>query len=184
MLFKILRKIEEFLISTSVMIVALLTVVNVFTRTFLGESLTFAEELTQFLMILITFVGTSYAAGCARHIRMSAIYDMFGLKGRKALLLLTSSVTCLLMFALTYYAISYAGTLKTLATESPVLGVPYFYVYSVVPVGFFLTGVQYAMTFYKNLTSASVYLSYVDEDPYFIKRVPAQGDYEDSKGGA
>jgi hypothetical protein len=49
---------------------------NVIGRFVFGRSLYFAEEVNQFLIILITFAGIGYAARNGRHIRMSAFYDM------------------------------------------------------------------------------------------------------------
>ena len=67
--------VEEFILSGGILVIAALTIANVFCRTFFGFSLAFAEEVSQFLIVLITFVGLSYGASQGRHIRMTAIYD-------------------------------------------------------------------------------------------------------------
>ena len=41
----------------------------------------------------------------------------------------------------------------------PALGVQVYLVYLWVPVGFFVTGVQYALTTFKNLRESEIYLS-------------------------
>jgi TRAP-type C4-dicarboxylate transport system permease small subunit len=41
----------------------------------------------------------------------------------------------------------------------PALGVPVYLIYLWVPVGFFVTGVQYALTMIKNLREKEIYLS-------------------------
>ena len=67
--------VEEAILSGGILVIAFLTIANVFCRTFLGFSLAFAEEVSQFLIILVTFVGLSYGAAQGRHIRMTALYD-------------------------------------------------------------------------------------------------------------
>ena len=41
----------------------------------------------------------------------------------------------------------------------PALGVPVYIIYLWVPVGFFITGVQYALTTVKNMQNKEIYLS-------------------------
>ena len=164
--FRGVRWLEERLISTAVLIVAGLTIANVFCRTLLGFSLAFAEELSQFLIVLITFVGLSYAAGLGRHIRMTAIYDQLGHRARKSLMVVIAGSTGLLMLLLAYYSVRYVQTVQMLGTTSPVLQVPYAIVYSVAPLGFLLTAIQYGLTVYQNLRSDDVYLSYDRTDEY------------------
>lgn len=171
--FKILESIEKSALSFGVMLVALLSIINVGSRTFFGESLAAAEEMTQFLMIMITFIGTSYAASQGRHIRMSAFYDMLSAKGRRNMMIFTSFVTGSLLWFLTYFAVSYAHTLKVLGTKSPVLGVPYTLVYWLAPIGLFMAGLQYFMTFVRNCNSADPYFSYTKKDQ-LLKEAPAE----------
>ncbi len=53
---------------------AVLLIANVFARTF-SLSIHFAEEISRFLVMLITFTGVSYGVRKARHIRMGAFLD-------------------------------------------------------------------------------------------------------------
>lgn len=163
-MFKVLKAIEETALSLGVMAVALLAIINVASRTFFGESLSAAEELIQFLMIMITFIGTSYAASQGRHIRMSAFYDMLSMRGRRVMMIITSFVTGSLLWTLAFFAVSYAHTLSVLGTKSPVLGVAYTYIYWLAPIGLFMAGLQYFMTFTRNCSSSEVYFSYTRKD--------------------
>ena len=54
---------------------AALLIANVIAREFF-KSIYFAEEVSEFLVIFITFVGVSYGVRRARHIRMGAFLDM------------------------------------------------------------------------------------------------------------
>jgi TRAP-type C4-dicarboxylate transport system permease small subunit len=162
--FAILQKIEETLIAGGILLMAALTIANVFARSLFGESLAFTEELSQFLIVLVTFVGIGYGASRGRHIRMTAIYDQLPRRGRKALMIVISVTTAFLLFTLAYYAIAYVLTVNELGTVSSALRVPLWLVYSAAPLGFILGGIQYLLTAYRNLRAPEVYISYEHTD--------------------
>ncbi len=164
--FDIIQTIEKWTLAYGILIIAGITIANVFCRAVLNSSLTFAEELAQFFIILVTFMGISYAASQGRHIRMSAIYDQLGLTARKSLMVFIAGFTSLLMFFMAYYSIRYIATVYALGTVSAALQVPLYLVYCVAPIGFALTGIQYALTVVRNLTEEDVYLSYDHKDEY------------------
>jgi len=164
--FHLTQRIEERVLAGGIILIAIVTIVNVFCRSVLNSSLTFAEELSQFLIIFVTFIGLGYGASKGRHIRMSALTDQLGTRPRKALMILTAAATSGLMFLMTYYSIRYIATVESLGTVSPALQVPLWLVYCAAPVGLFLAGVQYALTVVKNLTADEVYLSFEATDEY------------------
>ncbi|WP_424984209.1 TRAP transporter small permease [Maritalea sp. S77] len=152
-------RIESFFLAIGVLLMALNTSANVVGRYLLGNSIFFSEELNRILIILITFAGISYAARHGRHIRMSAIYDALPPKLRKTLMVLIALTTALIMFGLCYYAVNYIGTQASRGRVLPSLQIPVWTILVWVPVGFFMTGVQYLLTAIKNLTSKDIYLS-------------------------
>jgi C4-dicarboxylate transporter, DctQ subunit len=160
------QRLEAWLLAWAVIAMAALTIANVACRTFLGFSLAFAEELSQFLIIFVCFIGLSYAAGRGRHIRMTALYDQLGRRGRKALMIFIAGTTCLLMLLLAWYSVRYIAVVHGLGTVSPVLRVPLAVVYLSVPLGFVLSALQYAMTVVRNVRETDVYLSYDQKDEY------------------
>lgn len=164
--FAAIQRVEEVFLAGGILLIATLTIGNVFARTLTGTSLAFAEEISQFAMIFVTFIGASYAASKGRHIRMTAIYDNLSRRGQKAIMLVITAMTAVLMLVLTYYAVDYALTVRALGTVSPVLQVPLWLVYLAAPVGLALAGVQYAMAFFRNLTAEDVYLSFDKKDEY------------------
>lgn len=165
-LFRVIQRIEAFLLAWSIIVIALLTGVNVFSRSLWGRSLAFTEELSQFLIVGVTFIGLSYAASRGRHIRMTALYDQLPLRWRKGLMVGSSALTCLLMLLLAWYSLEYLRTVQFLETVSPVLQVPLYLVYLVVPFGLLLSAVQYGLAVGRNLTSDGIYLSYEVKDEY------------------
>ncbi|MGE0821841.1 MAG: TRAP transporter small permease [Candidatus Binatia bacterium] len=161
-----IQMIEEKILSTSILLLAGITIVNVFSRTVLNASLTFAEELAQFLIIFITFIGLSYAASKGRHIRMSALYDQLGHRARKRVMIVITATTANLMFLFAYYSLRYIATVRALGSVSPALQVPLYLIYTVAPIGFVLAGLQYTLATIRNWTEDEVYLSYQEKDEY------------------
>ncbi|WP_227764789.1 TRAP transporter small permease [Zhaonella formicivorans] len=156
---KVIDQFEEFVLSASIILMAIILIVNVFFRTVLNSSLTFAEEVGQFLVIVNTFMGISYCAKKARHINMSAVFDLVPLKVKKIFMLVISSLTSVSMFYLAYLAMQYVQKVAMLGRVSPALRIPMEYFFIFVPLGFFTAGIQYARNFIKNIREKDVYLS-------------------------
>lgn len=165
-LFRIVQAVEEFLLAWSIIAIAALTIGNVCCRSLLGFSLPFTEEFSQFLIIGVTFIGLSYAASRGRHIRMTALYDQLNRRWRKLLMIAISGITALLMLILAWYSFEYISTMRFLASVSPVLQVPLYLVYLLVPLGLLLSSVQYALTAVRNVTARDVYISFEQKDEY------------------
>jgi len=155
----ILILIEKVIISSGILLIALITVANVISRTFFHYSFSFAEELSRLLMIAVTFVGVSYAVTMGRHIRMSAIYDLCSYRIRKLLMLFMTLSTAVMLGFLGIWAVDYISVLKTLESTTPALHLPLYIVYWICPIGLWLSAVKYLLTFIKNLTSDEIYLS-------------------------
>ena len=161
-----IARFEAFVLATGILLMALNSIGNVFGRFVLGQSLYFAEELNQFLIVLVTFVGLSYAARKGRHIRMSAVYDQLGDRGRKVLMIFIAAVTATVMFALAWFSYQYVARVFTLGKVTPSLQMPLYLTYVWVPIGFLTAGIQYVLTVIQNLRSPDVWISYEQVDAY------------------
>lgn len=162
-----LMKIETFILAYGILAMFLNTIANVVGRYVFGQSLYFSGELNQFLIILVTFVGLGYATRRGRHIRMSAFYDQLGDRGRKILMIIIAATTGAVMFWLAWVSYEYVVSVARSAKVTPALRVPLYLTYLWVPFGFFLTGIQYALTVLRNLRdSDDVWLSWETIDTY------------------
>ena len=159
-----MRRTQEVILAGSILLIATLTILNVFTRSVLGMSLAFTEELSQLFMVVITFVGLGYAASQGRHIRMTALYDQLGHRSRKILMVAITAGTSALTLGLAYFSLRYVGTVHALGTVSPALQIPLYAVYLVAPLGLGMASIQYAMAAYRNLSVHDIHVSYSQKE--------------------
>lgn len=156
---KVVEKIEEAILGYSILIMAFVLIGSVLSRTLLNSSWTFAEEVGQTLTIIVTFVGIGYAAKKAKHITMSAIFDLMSEKGKKGFELIISSITSLCLFYLSYLGLQYTMKVYELGRVTPSLRIPMYLIMAFVPLGFLLGAIEYGRTFIKNLRNKDVYVS-------------------------
>ncbi|MDM8517471.1 TRAP transporter small permease [Desulfobacterales bacterium HSG16] len=161
-----ISKLEGFMLAAGVIAMTVNTIAAVISRFVFNSAIIFTDELNVIFIIVVTYAGLSYAARNGRHIRMSAIYDALPEKTRKVLMVMMTSVTSLFMFFLCFYSCVYIAEVYKSGRILPALGLPVFYIYLWVPVGFMMTGLQYAFTAVKNLTHNDVYLSTHVKDGY------------------
>ena len=154
-----MRRIERVVLEVAVLLIPLFTVLNIGCRLVGGFSLAWVGELSQICVQVVCFVGIGYAAGSARHIRMTAIVDMLPYPARKKLLTMSHLLTALLMWLLALYAAHYVSAVYQLGARYPALGIPYFVVVAIAPTGLALAGWQYLRAFWANWRSPDCYLS-------------------------
>ena len=145
---RFIAKLEEIIMAVGVILMAVNTIANVISRFVFNHSLIFSEELNSIFILLVTFAGIGFAARHGRHIRMSAIYDTLPVNIRKVFMIVITLVTALIMLGLAYYSVVYIENLYQKGRIYPALGFPVYISYLWVPVGFFVTGIQYFLNFY------------------------------------
>jgi len=154
------ESIEKFVVFFSILLMMVNSTANAIGRYVFGKSLFFSEELNQFLIVAVTFIGFAYAVRKGRNIRMTAVYDSLGYGAKKTISTVISITTGLLMFYLAYKAIFYVIEIKELNRLSPALQFPVYIIYSIIPVGLCIAGLQYLIAFFMNVTHKEIYLSH------------------------
>jgi TRAP-type C4-dicarboxylate transport system permease small subunit len=144
---------------------AILLIANVIAREFF-KSIYFAEEVSEFLVIFTTFVGVSYGVRKARHIRMGAFLDMMPPVMEKIFIMIISAVSTTVMFIMAYASYEYLMNSMVKAHETPALRLPYWIFYVIMPIGFFMAGLQYIRTIIKNLTEKEPWMSPEQQSEY------------------
>lgn len=152
---------------------AILLIANVFARSFF-QSIYFAEEVSVFLVLLITFTGVSYGVRKARHIRMGAFLDSMPSKMEKTFIIIISLISAVVLAIMTWASWKYLMNAFDRGHMTQALRVPKWTFYVVIPVGFGLATIQYIRTIIKNFT---------EPEPW--QSPDQQSEYEDEEiGGA
>jgi C4-dicarboxylate transporter, DctQ subunit len=146
---------------------AVLLIANVFARTF-SSSLYFAEEISRFLVMLITFTGVSYGVRKARHIRMGAFLDAMPPKMEKTFIMIICLISAVVMGIMCIASWEYLTNAMAKGHMTPALRVPKWTFYVIMPIGFGLAAIQYFRTIIKNFT---------EPDPW--QSPDQQSEYED-----
>ncbi|WP_170551208.1 TRAP transporter small permease [Ruegeria atlantica] len=164
----VIGRMEIWILGWGITLMAVNTIANVFGRYVFNQSIYFSEELNEFLIVIVTFMGLGYATRKGIHIRMSAIYDALPVKLRKGLMVVIATTTAIVMGVLAWYAFEYVQKVASRGRITPALQLPLYLTYVWVVIGLALASFQYLLTAIRNLNFADedVYVSYLEIDSY------------------
>ncbi|WP_186575914.1 TRAP transporter small permease [Aquibacillus kalidii] len=151
---KFIMKLEEFILSFSVIVISVMVVGNVIAREIFNSSAFFFYlEVSKFAIVIATFMGIAYAARKGRHISMSAFYDFAPKKGRKVMMIIINGVTAIVMFVLAYYSYNYVMSEFKTGSVTPALQIPQYLMVVFIPIGFLMGGIQFVRNTWINIRS-------------------------------
>lgn len=154
-----LTKLEEGILSFSILLMAVMLIGNVLSRQIFGPSWLFASEINKYAVVLTTFMGITYAARKGRHIRMSALFDVVPHKVKKAMIIIVSLVTALSLFYLAKISLDYLYFLYEQGKVTVSLKIPVYIMMCYVPIGLILGGLQYLRNLWINIREKEVYIA-------------------------
>jgi C4-dicarboxylate transporter, DctQ subunit len=170
---KVINAMEVSILVFCVATLGILLITNVFARTFF-QSLYYAEEVSKFLVMLMTFTGVSYGVRKARHIRMGAFLDAMPPKMEKTFIIIISLISAIVMAIMAWASWEYLLNAMSKGHMTPALRVPKWTFYVIMPIGFGLASIQYLRTIMKN---------FIEKEPW--QSPDQQSEYEDEEiGGA
>ena len=102
---RIFDKIEEILAAACLIVMTILTFANVVARYLFSASFSFSEEITTYLFVLLSMLGTAIAAKRRAHLGLSIVTDAVGPKAEKVLKIIGYFVAVLFTGAIFYYGI-------------------------------------------------------------------------------
>ncbi len=153
-------RIEEFILSSGIIIMAAILIGNVIARRVFKSSWTFAEELGQLLVVIVTFMGLGYGVRKGQHVSMSAILDLAPKKMKKVMVIFIATISMLTMFIFAYYSYKYTLTVIARGRVTPALEMPRYITTMFLPIGFILGGIQYLINLILNIKHKDeIYLS-------------------------
>ena len=117
-------KIEEWIGVACMVVLTLITLGNVLTRYFSDESFAWTEEISVFLIVVMTLAGAASIAGRDGHIRIEYFYDGGSVARRRVLRVLAAAATVLVFVVLAVlFGATLAGEIRWDETSMG-LGVP------------------------------------------------------------
>lgn len=129
----LLVRLNQWLIGALMATMAVLVFANVVSRYMLNTSFIWVEELTQYGMIWVTYLGAGLALREGRHVAVDTLQDWMRPHLRHAL---RSFIACAVAaFLLAVCVLGAQIVLFTWGQETPVLGIPAGVPYLAVPIG-------------------------------------------------
>jgi TRAP-type C4-dicarboxylate transport system permease small subunit len=145
---KIFNNIEEVLSAIVMFVMLMLTFVNVIARYFLSSSISFTEEITTSLFVLLCTLGAAIAVKHNAHLGLSLITDKLSKHWQRRFYLLASVLGVIFSFVLLYKGIFMAIHEYELKQISITLQWPEWIYGSFVPIGAFFLTVRFIQSFF------------------------------------
>lgn len=141
---KILDWIEEIVCIVCTVVMTALVFGNVLSRYIFHSSMAFSEEITTYLFILLSMMGTAIAAKRRAHLGLSIITDAASPKTRRALNVLGYSIATLFSAALLYYGVLMVFNQYRLGMVTPAMQWPEWIYATFVPFGAVFVTIRFA----------------------------------------
>jgi len=140
---KNLDRIEEFFIGMTLLFVTLLLFINVLTRYCFGYSVKWAEELTRYLIIWLTFVGGSVCARKGKHVGIDILLTICPDVMKKVIQFIIAIISFLFSIILIFYGWKITHNVMLSGQLSTAMMIPMYLIYIAIPIGGFLMCIRY-----------------------------------------
>lgn len=131
----VLDSIENYLLAGGLLVMTFITVINVISRKGLGMSMSFLEEITTAMFILISLIGAAKAARTGAHLGLSLITDALPKKYQKYVALFTWLVATFFSYYLIRYGLVMVQSEIRMNMRTASLGWPEWWFGMFVPIG-------------------------------------------------
>lgn len=126
---------ENYVMSAGLTVMTFITVINVISRKFFSMSMSFLEEITTAMFLLITLLGAAAAAKKGGHLGLSALTDLLPKKHQKYVVLITWAAAVVFSVLLLKFGIDMVQSEIRMGITTPSLGWPEAVFGSFVPIG-------------------------------------------------
>ena len=130
-----LQKIEKFVSCVCVAVMAVLVFANVIARKVFNHSLAFSDEMSTYLFVLMSFMGTAIAARRGAHLGLSIVTDKLSENARKNVQLVMYAVSAFFCLLIVIFGVQMVASQYTLKQETAAMQWPEWIYGSFVPIG-------------------------------------------------
>lgn len=148
---RILGKIEEILSGICLVIMTILTFGNVVSRYVFSASFSFSEEITTYLFVLLSLLGTAIAAKRGAHLGLSIVTDAVGPRTKKVLQIIGYTIATIFCAAICYYGIFMVMNQRMLGQVTAGMQWPEWIFGSFVPIGGFFATMRFLQVLIKEI---------------------------------
>jgi C4-dicarboxylate transporter DctQ subunit len=141
---KVLEKVEDSIVILSVAVALILCCIQVTARYVFNYPLSWPEELSRYLIILIVYVGLSIALRKKSHIAVDLIPTFFP-SSTKVLDTVSTISGIVFSLLIIIYGVKFVRSLMISGQIALTLGIPIFIVYSILPLGGVLLLLHYIL---------------------------------------
>ena len=171
---KVLRWLDEYL-EEAIMVVLLVCMVcimglQVVMRYVFNQSLSWSEELTQYMFVWTTFISVSYCVKKRISIKIEQIINALPQPGQTGLRLFRHALVFVFCIVMIPYAVTYVQQAIDSEATSAALGIPMYFIQSAPLVGFILLTVRVVQAFWRE---ANIMVGYRKKDPKAIAAAEA-----------
>lgn len=119
-----IQRIEMYICIICLSLMTIITFINVLSRRFLNLSLSYTEEVTGILFIIVTMVGAAISASKGQHMGLSVLTDRLPRKANKLVILVSLVAAVFFCVLLAYFGFEMVYTEYIYKQKTPTLGLP------------------------------------------------------------
>jgi len=153
---KVLDYIEEVLVCACLVVMTGLTFVNVVSRYVFSASLSFSEEITTYLFVLLSLLGSAIAAKRGAHLGLTLITDHVGPKAGRVLGIISMAFATLFSALICYYGVFMTMNQFTKGQLTAGTQLPEWIFGAFVPVGALFVTVRFGQNLFRLLAGKSI----------------------------
>lgn len=150
---RIIDKIEEIIAIVCMVIMTVLTFANVVSRYVFSASFSFSEEITTYLFVLLSLIGTAIAAKRRAHLGLTILTDAVSPQVKKVLHVIGYLFAVAFSGAIFYYGIRMVLSQRELGQVTANMQWPEWIFGSFVPIGAFFVVVRFLQALIEEVKS-------------------------------
>jgi C4-dicarboxylate transporter DctQ subunit len=142
---QVFDKIEETVSYVSLAVMTLITFANVIMRQFAGLSLSFTEEISVNMFVLVTLMGTSIAAKRKEHLSVTVLFERMPFRMQKFCRIFALVLTNIYLILIIFYGIRMVAGELLLNQKTPTMQWPEWIFGSFVVIGAILIFIRHLL---------------------------------------
>ncbi|MCD8230960.1 MAG: TRAP transporter small permease [Clostridiales bacterium] len=143
------ENLEETILILLLICMACIMGVQIVARYVFNQSLSWSEELTQYLFVWATFISISYCVKKRISIKIEQFINVLPERGKTGLRLFRHTVVLIFCIIMLPYCVTYVMQAVDLQATSAALGIPMVYIQSAPLVGFILLTIRVAQAWWR-----------------------------------